>query len=257
WDGPRPLAFGQGREFPMYDHQWRSVSHIRSARRRSRSTPAGRSLVLASHTPHFLGADRVLLFDNGNRRCNATGATADSVCNSEGIRSRLQLYRLEFDWNGAPLRAVRERNVVLVRYSSAFGTAQLLPNGNLVGALGNIPTDSTATAPRVSYVEEIAVNPHTLLPVQSYTYIAREPPGDPLSVGGRTLRAQRAASLYSNPPAPEIAVEMRRRWRRQRATGLANVDRALMSCQGFIGADQFETSTKGVASQIHMVGGGR
>ena len=154
------------------------------------------------HTAHFLGADRILLFDNGNVRCAATGATADWVCNSNGIRSRVQLYRLQFDRNGAPLRAVRERNAVLVRYSSAFGTAQLFSNNNLVGALGNIPTDSTATAPRVSYVEEIAVDPHTLLPVQTYTYIAREPPGDPVSVGGRTLRAQRAPSLYSNSPAP-------------------------------------------------------
>jgi hypothetical protein len=152
------------------------------------------------HTAHFLGADRVLLFDNGNRRCTAAGPTADWTCNGNGIRSRMQLYHLEFNGSGAPLQAVRERNVVLVRYSSALGTAQLLSNGNLVGGLGNIPIDGTATATRVSYVEEIGTDPYSFLPVQSYTYVGREPLGDAAAVGGRSYRAPRVRSLYTSSP---------------------------------------------------------
>jgi hypothetical protein len=112
----------------------------------------------------------------------------------------MQLYRLEFDAAGVPKQAVRERNVVLVRYSSALGTAQLLSNGNLVGGLGNIPVDGTANATRVSYVEEIATDPYSLLPVQSYTYVGREPPGDAVSVGGRNYRAPRVKGLYTSSP---------------------------------------------------------
>ena len=142
----------------------------------------------------------MLLFDNGNRRCTAVGPTADWTCNSNGIRSRMQLYRLQFDGSGTPTQAVRERNVVLVRYSSALDTAQLLSNGNLVGGLGNIPIDGTATATRVSYVEEIGTDPYSFLPVQSYTYVGREPPGDAVSVGGRNYRAPRVKSLYTSSP---------------------------------------------------------
>ena len=112
----------------------------------------------------------------------------------------MQIYRLEFDGSGAPLQAVRERNVVLARYSSALGTAQLLSNGNLVGGLGNIPIDGTATATRVSYAEEIGTDQFSFLPVQSYTYVGREPPGDAATVGGRSYRAPRIKSLYTGSP---------------------------------------------------------
>jgi hypothetical protein len=112
----------------------------------------------------------------------------------------MQLYRLEFDGSGAPAQAARERNVVLVRYSSALGNAQLLSNGNLIGGLGNIPVDRTATATRVSYVEEIGTDPMSFLPVQSYTHVGREPPGDAVSVGGRSCRAPRVRSLYTSSP---------------------------------------------------------
>jgi hypothetical protein len=152
------------------------------------------------HTAHFVGADSVLLFDNGNRRCTAVGPTADWACNNNGIRSRMQLYSLQFDAGGAPMQALRETNVVLVRYASSFGSAQLLSNGNLVGDIGNVPTDGTATGPRVSYVEEIGTDAYSFLPVQSYTYVGREPPGDAVSVGGRSYRAPRIKSLYTGSP---------------------------------------------------------
>jgi hypothetical protein len=90
--------------------------------------------------------------------------------------------------------------VVLVRYASAFGSAQLLSNGNLVGDIGNVPIDGTATTPRVSYVEEIGADPSSFLPTQGYTYVGREPPGDAATVGGRNYRAPRVKSLYSASP---------------------------------------------------------
>jgi hypothetical protein len=79
----------------------------------------------------------VLLFDNGNRRCTAVGPAADWTCNNNGIRSRLQLYRLEFDASGVPTQAVRVSHratlsplaaAAIERRASKASTQALLPD---------------------------------------------------------------------------------------------------------------------------------
>jgi hypothetical protein len=146
------------------------------------------------HTAHFLGADSVLLFDNGNRRCTAVGPTADWTCNSNGIRSRMQLYRLEFDGVTANTKQFG-RGMSSLSYSSALG-GQLL-NGNLAGGLGNIPDGTANATARVLCWGDGTIT--SFLPVQSYTYAGRRPGRLP-SVGTPAIGHRASRPLHGSPP---------------------------------------------------------
>lgn len=78
------------------------------------------------HNVHYLNKNTLLLFDNGNVRCNGV----------KGCHSRGQTWTIDEN----TMTATSQLNVDLGNYSFALGSAEQLPNGNFVftlGALGN------------------------------------------------------------------------------------------------------------------------
>jgi arylsulfate sulfotransferase len=115
------------------------------------------------HNPHFLDDTTLLLFDNGNVRCAGV-----KDCHSRG-----QVWTLDEE----AMTATPVLNADLGNFSDALGSAERLPNGNLVftsGSQGNPPAQ---------FGQSIEV-----LPDGTKTYV--------LEAAAREYRAYRVRGLY-------------------------------------------------------------
>ncbi len=144
------------------------------------------------HQAHYISADRIIVYDNGNTRC----ATQPAPCHSRG-----QVWRLDETARTATL----EFNEDLGLYSNAFGSASVLSNGSYHFTSANFDTrksESLELKPNgdaVTNLETDAViyrsfRVNSLYDSAAETYMRRAAQNDP--VAGASLAERALYALY-------------------------------------------------------------